>query len=137
MLKTRVIVAGGRDFNDYNVLVKSLVSIFMEKKLATYEVEVVSGNADGADKLGESFAHSAKAFGTTLKVMKADWDKLGDSAGYIRNLEMALYARSSINGICVCFWDGNSDGTKHMIDIAKKENLELYVFNYEGERINA
>jgi hypothetical protein len=33
----------------------------------------------------------------------------------------------------VAFWDGESRGTKHMIDIAKSLDLTVRVFNYQGE----
>lgn len=59
--------------------------------------------------------------------MKADWDIYGKSAGYIRNAEMAKYADA-----CVVFWDGKSRGTKHMIDLAKKEGIGLKVVNYNA-----
>ncbi len=31
---------------------------------------------------------------------------------------------------CICFWDGKSKGTKHMIDLARKYNLNTVVVNY-------
>jgi hypothetical protein len=31
---------------------------------------------------------------------------------------------------CVCFWDGKSTGTKHMIDTAETMKIALRVINY-------
>ena len=31
---------------------------------------------------------------------------------------------------CVVFWDGQSRGSKHMIDIAKRDGLELRIVHY-------
>lgn len=31
---------------------------------------------------------------------------------------------------CICFWDGVSRGTGHMIKIARSKNLELTIINY-------
>ena len=60
----------------------------------------------------------------------ADWDKHGKSAGYKRNLEMAENADALI-----AFWDGESRGTKHMIDIAKEKNLLTRIIRYDERNI--
>ena len=58
------------------------------------------------------------------------WDRYGDSAGYRCNAEMAKYA-SEAYGVLIAFWDGQSRGTKHMIDLAKRYGLEVHVVNYK------
>jgi hypothetical protein len=141
----RIIIAGGRDFDNYELLVNNAVSIVArlagqntEKKFTStgfeYIVpvdkiyEIVSGCAKGADQLGEKFA---KAFKFQLKQFPADWDKFGKSAGYKRNEQMALYAKEDPNfGVLIAFWDGKSKGTKHMIDLAYKHGLKVFVVNY-------
>ena len=57
--------------------------------------------------------------GYKIKEFPAKWGQYGKRAGYLRNEEMANYATH-----CICFWDGESKGTKHMIDIAEREKLE-------------
>ena len=51
-----------------------------------------------------------------------DWDKDGRSAGYKRNAEMAEYADALI-----AVWDGDSKGTKHMIECMNKLNKKVYI----------
>jgi len=116
----KVVVAGGREFKDYPLLKKSLLYLFEDREPC--QIEIVSGGARGADSLGERFA---KEFGCKLTVMPAEWDLYGKSAGYRRNAGMAKYS-----DVCVCFWDKVSKGTKHMIDLANREGLELKVVNY-------
>ncbi|HHB2481403.1 TPA: SLOG family protein [Bacillus cereus] len=118
----KVIVAGSREFKDYSKMANTLIAYFMNKSYSPDDVEIISGTAGGADKLGERFADKA---GCKLTRMPADWDGLGKKAGYIRNWDMAKYAGS--DGVCFCFWDGKSKGTKHMIDLARKEGLEVHV----------
>jgi hypothetical protein len=114
----KVIIAGGRGFNDYETL-----KGFCDNALSNQEeVEIVSGTANGADKLGERYAHEN---GYTIKMFPADWDKYGKSAGYKRNAQMAEYADALI-----AFWDTKSKGTKHMIDLAKRANLKIKIFRY-------
>lgn len=83
--------------------------------------EVVSGTARGVDRFGEDFA--AKE-GIAVKQFPADWDKHGKSAGYRRNSDMADYADALI-----ALWDGKSKGTKHMIDLATKKGILVYIYS--------
>ena len=119
-LMFKLIVAGSRDFNDYELLKSKL-----DKVKAVYRVfEIVSGKARGADSLGERYALENSL---PIAEFPADWDTHGKSAGYRRNAEMADYADG-----CVVFWDGESKGTKHMIDLAKEKGIQLAVVNYGG-----
>ena len=113
-----IIVAGSRTFNDYDLLKEKLDELIKGRP----DTEIVSGTAKGADLLGEKYA---KERNFSIKRFPADWDKNGKSAGYIRNEEMAKYANA-----CVCFWDGKSKGTQHMINLAKKYNLKIIVIKY-------
>lgn len=119
----RVIIAGSREFDNYNLL-ESTISNFIKEN--TNNVEIVSGTARGADQLGEQFAIE---YGYQIKRFPANWNLYGKSAGPIRNREMAEYA-SGGQGVLFAFWDGKSRGTKSMIDLAKKYGLEVYVVNY-------
>lgn len=114
----KIIIAGTRTFNNYELLCQKCDDALRLQD----QVEVVSGTASGADKLGEQYA---KEKGYNIKQFPADWNKHGKSAGYIRNEEMAVYSDALI-----AFWDGQSKGTKHMIDLANKHGLKVKVVNY-------
>ena len=114
----KIIIAGSRNFNDYNLLKSSCDNLLTQFT----NIEIVSGTARGADKLGERYAREK---GYDIKQFPANWDKFGKSAGYIRNDEMAQYA-----DMLIAFWDGTSKGTKHMIDLANKRNLKVEIVNY-------
>lgn len=81
--------------------------------------EVVCGEAAGADTLGKQWA---ELHGITVKSFPADWDRLGKKAGPIRNAEMGVYA----DGL-IAFWDGQSAGTRHMINFMQSHNKWTYV----------
>lgn len=117
----KVIIAGGRDFFDYNLLREKVNNILIEKR-ATHKIVIVSGCARGADTLGMRYA-SENIF--DVEEYPAEWDKYGKKAGYMRNIEMAENANALI-----AFWDGKSKGTKHMIDIATERNLPIRVIKY-------
>lgn len=118
----KVIIAGTRDFNDYAFLKKNVDYFLQGINSNNEEIEIVSGNARGADKLGERYA---KEHNLPVKLFPANWDKYGKRAGYLRNQEMANYS-----DVLIAFWDEKSKGTKHMIDIAKKQDLTVIVVGY-------
>lgn len=71
----KVIIAGSREFSDFALLYSECDKILD----GLSDVEIVSGTARGADKLGE---HYAKLKGYQVKQFPADWSK-GKSAGYM------------------------------------------------------
>lgn len=121
----RIIIAGGRDFDDYVYLDKCCRKVCLEMK--SDSIEIISGKALGADRLGEKFAN---AHNLNLVEFPAEWHKYGVAAGPIRNCEMAKYAKETKAILCA-FWDGSSSGTKHMITTAMKNKFdEIHIFNY-------
>lgn len=134
----KIIIAGSRNFNDYNFLKNESLKIIKHLKYEGYNtkkenIEIISGTANGADKLGEKFA---KEFELCLKQFPANWNLYGNSAGYRRNREMALYAKqdSELN-ILIAYWDGISKGTKHMINLADNYKLKTFIVNYNNNKI--
>lgn len=118
--KYRIIIAGGREFIDYNLLANTCDKLL--KNLPQDEIEIVSGKARGADSLGEDYAFTR---GYPVKEFRADWDGLGKRAGFVRNAQMADYGTHLI-----AFWDGVSKGTKGMIELAEKKGLRVRVKRY-------
>lgn len=117
----KIIIAGGRDFNNYYILEKVLNSFkgFID--------EVISGDARGADELGARWATYNNIH---INHFPADWDYYGHAAGFIRNIEMADNADALI-----AFWDSKSKGTEHMIKTMQLKKKPYRVFNYNGEEI--
>ena len=71
------------------------------------------------DELGERWAELNDV---PCERFKADWNKLGRKAGVLRNQQMAENAHALI-----AVWDGNSPGTRDMIDRANRLRLRVYV----------
>lgn len=131
----RVIVAGGRDFNDYGLLKRKMDIIL---KNVTDKVVIVSGTASGADKLGERYAIEK---GYTIDPYPADWTNMNVQpcvskkrkdgaiynalAGHNRNI---LMIKNS--DVAVFFWDEKSTGTKHCIENAKDHGLKIRIVKY-------
>lgn len=119
-----LIVAGSRNFNDYEKM-----CLYLDDLLEYVEpnVTIISGAAKGADTLGERYANDR---GYGIIRMPADWNKEGRRAGWLRNNAMADKVIQHGYGGCACFWDGKSPGTKMMIDICNKKNIDCYICNY-------
>lgn len=81
--------------------------------------------AKGADTCGERYA---KEHGYKIRYFQADWNRYGTAAGPIRNEEMACNADADA---LVAFWDGKSPGTKSMIQLAQKYNLQTCIKKYK------
>ena len=118
----RIIVAGGRDFNNYKILNKVL-----SYKINPQYDTIISGKARGADSLGAEWAYKN---GIPIKYFPAHWEIYGKGAGFIRNTEMGEYA-----DMLIAFWDGKSKGTAHMIKTMKMNKKPYLIFNYQGEEI--
>lgn len=116
----RVIIAGTRTFDDYNLLQVSCDKLLAEKR-RTHIIVILSGTARGADRLGEAYA---KTQGFRLQQFPANWEKDGKAAGPIRNAKMADNADALI-----AFWDGFSRGTRNMIETARRKGLAVRVIN--------
>lgn len=138
----RIIIAGSRDFDDYDFLRDKVDGFIISESLRLLRVdehmtlEFISGNCPpnkktgkrGADNLGEIYA---RARGHEPTLMPADWDKYGSAAGPIRNAEMAKYASGADYKACVIFWDGKSTGSQSMAKWAKKYGIEPLVIKYK------
>lgn len=116
----KLIVAGGRDFADKALFLKTMQQV--EQDLSEYSVSLVSGMAKGADMMAYQFARQE---GITCHEFPADWNKYGKAAGFRRNQEMGIFS----DGL-VAFWDGKSHGTKHMIETMKAQNKWIMVVRY-------
>lgn len=122
--KLKIIVAGGRDFNDKYHLYVTLDTL-IRSYADDISVEIVTGGARGADSIGKQYACDRHLQHVEFHAL---WDRYGRSAGYRRNAQMANYVEGS--GVLVAFWDSQSKGTAHMIDTAKRKNIPVYIINY-------
>lgn len=112
----KTIIAGSRTITRY---------LFVEDAILSCPwviTSIISGMARGVDTMAVQFAHE---YGYPLVAMPADWST-GRGAGYARNLAMAERAEALI-----AIWDGQSRGTKHMIDLAKQRRLRVHIIQPE------
>jgi hypothetical protein len=109
----RVIISGSRTVRDYNLIVRAVEE-------SGFQIDVVvSGRAEGVDRYGEEWAANHDV---PVDEYPADWGAHGRSAGHIRNREMADNADALI-----AIWDGESRGTRNMIETAKRLGLRVHV----------
>lgn len=117
----QLIIAGGRDFTDEPLVRERLIKM-EEMGLFTNGVELICGMAKGADNTGFDIFHKA---GLTIHAYHPDWGGLGKRAGFVRNAQMGDAA-----DMALIFWDGQSKGTKHMIDYMEKLGKPVYLVRY-------
>lgn len=107
-----IIVAGNRNYLNQGH-VYSVLSTEVK-----YDDVIISGGARGVDRIAINYAVTNSI---DCKIMNANWDRYGKSAGFIRNTEMA-----KIGDRLIAFYNGSS-GTRHMINAMKAVNKPVLV----------
>jgi len=140
----RILVCGGRNFGDTNVLPE-----FREERIKEYkfihrtldelarkyskeykendnwlptDITIISGAARGADRAASDWATCNYA---RLEEFPADWVQYGKRAGPIRNEDMLNRGNPNL---VISFPGGR--GTAHMVKIAKKAGVEVVEITY-------
>lgn len=113
----RTIIAGSRSITDSQITFDAINWAQTEGLVIT---TVLCGGAQGPDTHGEMWAQTLEI---PVEYYPAHWHDQGMAAGYKRNVRMADRADALI-----AVWDGQSKGTKHMIDIAHQYELEIYIW---------
>ena len=117
----KLLVAGSRGFTDTARLAKEIMNL-ADNELRDFSVGIVTGMARGADLMAYQFA---KEHNVICHKFPADWARHDRRAGFIRNEEMGVFS----DGL-LAFWDGESRGTKHMIEYMRKLGKDVRIIYY-------
>ena len=90
------------------------------KYLPENTTEIISGGAKGVDTSEREYA---LAHGIKLTEFLPDYEKYGRSAPLKRNIKIIEGA-----DLVLAFWDGQSRGTKFVIDNCRKRGVTVSVF---------
>jgi len=105
---------------------RNLGGIELENFLPENVTEIVSGGAKGVDTCARQYAN---ANGIKLTEFLPDYKRYGRGAPLKRNLEIIAYA-----DVVLAFWDGESRGTKYVIDNCKKQGIPVKVHLFKHEK---
>jgi len=114
----RVVVFGSRGWDDIHRIRMRLIRLPADST-------VVVGGARGADTIAEWLADD---FGFTVERYRAEWERLGRRAGIVRNVQMA----DTDPDLGLCFWDGTSRGTAHMLQVLQERGVPVEVHLLDG-----
>ena len=133
-MNVKLAVIGSRDFNDYELVCKTIKEHKFEPIL------IVSGGAKGADSLGERYADDNNI---PKKIFQAEWDNLDAEpckiktnkqgkkynvlAGFNRNKSIVDEA-----DMILAFWDGKSSGTENSIEYAEQKGKFIVTIYYKN-----
>lgn len=115
----KILVCGGRDFDSVHLLHKTLDHFLKEYNFDT----LIEGDARGADRMAGRWAIENNV---ECKVYPAKWQKYGNRAGPIRNLQMLDEGKPDL---VIAFPGG--EGTAHMVKIARGRGIR--VLEIKGE----
>lgn len=99
---------------------RSLTVPDLQRYLPKDVTEIVSGGAQGVDTSARAYA---RAKGLKLTEFFPNYEKYGRSAPLVRNDQIIDYADAVF-----AFWDGQSRGTKYVIDTCKKKHKKVTVY---------
>ena len=110
----RVLICGGRDFNDAMTFGSWVGGVMRSRGIAT----IIEGGARGADYMARRFGEWANV---PVQSFPADWRKHGKGAGPIRNRQMLTEGRPDL----VLAFEGGS-GTADMVRQARAAGVEVF-----------
>lgn len=110
----RVLVCGGRKYNDQNNVWNTLDALCLNRGTPTV---IIHGDQTGADKLADEWAFQ---MGVKADPYPADWGKYGNAAGPIRNRIMLDEGKPDL----VLAFPGGK-GTNGMTRLAEQAGIEV------------
>lgn len=118
----KVLVCGGRDFDDWDTLYAELSDLFYNRmRDLSKPFVVISGDAKGADWLARAWAkYMSIEYPVEYRGFPADWKTHGKSAGAIRNQSMIDEGSPDF---VLAFPGGR--GTADMVSRAKKTGIPV------------
>lgn len=117
----RVLVCGGRDFEDFEAV--DYVLEYFHTKVEPISL-IIQGGATGADSLAKDWAHM-----NYIPCLEhpANWPKYNKPAGMIRNKEMLKWGPEMV----IAFPGGK--GTAGMVKLAKQAGLIVKEIRYDDD----
>lgn len=117
----RVLVCGGRFFNDKNFFNKHMSEFYRNNEIDV----IIQGGARGADYLAKRWAEVAQI---EMREFIPEWDLYGKQAGMIRNQRMLDHGKPDI---VLAFSGGR--GTEDMIRRAEKVGVPVLKFSHDSQ----
>ncbi len=109
----RVLVCGGRDFDDFKIINEELTWL-----AGAHTIEaIIHGGARGADTLAGEWAKLSRI---PVEVYRADWEAHGKAAGPIRNRKMLTNGKPDF---VLAFPGGR--GTANMVEQARTAGVTV------------
>lgn len=109
-----VLISGSRGWTDEQTIYDVL------SDLPKHAIVMHGRCPSGADAIADRLASH---LGLLTITFPARWDTYGKRAGIVRNLVMLDYQPDEV----IAFWDGESPGTKHVIEEARKRQIPVTV----------
>lgn len=114
----RILITGSRDWTDATTIHMAIFHAFWGTGFPSDQITVVHGGARGADSLA---GERAKSMGLNVEVHRADWNRHGRRAGYLRNAEMVGAGAD----VCLAFIKDESRGATMCANLAEKAGIPV------------
>lgn len=122
----KIVVCGSRTWQEKEKLERLLDWVYAGSLWTERDFILIQGGARGADLMAGDWAERRMEFNDFVIEhiqMDANWELYGRSAGFRRNIQMLEQEPDLV----IAFWDGESKGTMHTVEEARKRNIETWV----------
>ena len=119
----KTIVTGSTSLTsmDNDIVKKAIEEAINESGFDVSEI-VVGDEMEGVSYLADQLSNDLELDSTIFESMDASYKEGTLISKQIRNVEMAEYGDQVI-----ALWDGKSQGTEHMITIAKQKGMNVHI----------
>lgn len=135
----RVLACGSRDWSDGGMVNAVLTGLYQEATVGHLSADLVTftlieGGARGADSCAAWWADNSPMHSHNEHpdhprfehlTFRADWERYGKRAGYLRNQQMLDEGKPDL--VLAFRSPGESPGTDMMVDLAHKAGVPAYV----------
>lgn len=110
----KVAIVGSRSFTQWQLIWSYMLGL-------PEDTVIVSGGADGADIMGETFAD---LIGMKTLIFLPDWNQYGKSAGIVRNADIV----NACDKVAAFMVAAGSNGTMNTIKRAREDGKPVEVY---------
>lgn len=117
----RILITGSRDFTNRQLVEAAMVeAVAASPDWPRFTPTVIHGCARGADRIANRIAANRNF---NIERYPADWERLGNAAGPIRNREMLATGVD----ICLAFYKRGAKniGTRDMVRLCKRAGVSV------------
>lgn len=130
----RVAIVGSRSIDDEQYVFDEISTILAQRTPPDEPIVIISGGAKGVDSIAKMYAEDNGYDFILFKPYHLIDNKADFQPRYFFSRNRQIVDNSDL---VVCLWDGESNGTEHVIQYATRKGkaLEIVIRKYDSEQV--